>query len=294
MKAAELEAVMLAFARREFDLLLCTTIIESGLDIPSANTLIVNNAHRFGLAQLYQLRGRVGRSQRKAYAYLLVPAIDRLPTDARRRLTALAEASELGAGFRIAMQDLEIRGAGNLLGRKQSGHIAAIGYELYQELLAEALSERQHGATPPRQVEPEIRWPVTACLPPAYIADVPVRIQLYKRLAAVSDETGVDELQDELHDRFGPLPPAAETLLQQKRIKLLLADHGVTHLDVGPRRLLLTFSPEQPPNAEKVLALLRNEPHTYRLTPDQALVIQGETTPTEVYQQLKKGLQKIF
>ncbi|MBN2231270.1 MAG: transcription-repair coupling factor [Deltaproteobacteria bacterium] len=294
MRAAGLEAAMLAFARREFDLLLCTTIIESGLDIPSANTMIINNAHRFGLAQLYQLRGRVGRSQRKAYAYLLVPAIDRLPTDARRRLTALAEASDLGAGFRIAMQDLEIRGAGNLLGRRQSGHIAAIGYELYQELLAEAAATRRLGTIPEKHREPEIRWPVTACLPPTYIADVPVRIQLYKRLAATADEAGLDELHDELHDRFGPPPAAVETLWQQKRVKLLLAAYGVTHLDVGPRRLLLTFSPERPPATEKVMHLLRVEPDTYRLTPDQALAVQTGTNVAEVYPRLEKLLQSIF
>ncbi|MCK5540225.1 MAG: transcription-repair coupling factor, partial [Deltaproteobacteria bacterium] len=221
MRENELEKVMLGFAGHQYDLLLCTTIIESGLDIPNANTMIIENAQNFGLAQLYQMRGRIGRSQRKAYAYLLVPELERLTPEARKRLNALAEANTLGAGFRIAMQDLEIRGAGNILGKKQSGQISAIGYELYQEMLNEAINEARgnHQAKTP---EPEVKISLSAHIPPAYLPDLTLRLQFYKKIAAAENELELARLEDELNDRCGRPPEEVLNLLRLKSLKILL------------------------------------------------------------------------
>ncbi|MBN2332380.1 MAG: transcription-repair coupling factor [Deltaproteobacteria bacterium] len=293
MPAAELEKVMVAFASHRFDLLLCTTIIESGLDIPNANTIIINKANAFGLAQLYQLRGRVGRAQKKAYAYLLVPALDQLPQDARRRLTALAEASELGAGFRIAMQDLEIRGAGNLLGKKQSGHIAAIGYELYQELLTEAVEERQ-GQLREKRVEPEVHINIPAYLPAPYIADVAVRLQTYKRISLCTDEQSLYLLEDELMDRFGPLPDAVQELLNQRRLKLLLMDYSIRFFEVGKSRVAIHFGPDRPPETAAIMALISEAATTYQLIPDDGLLVKQQIEGRELLPWTRNLLQKIF
>ncbi len=221
-----LESVMAAFGRGEFDVLLCTTIIESGLDIPNANTIILDRADQFGLAQLYQLRGRVGRSAARAYAYFFHPRRERLTEDARARLETIAEQTELGAGLSIAMRDLEIRGTGELLGTRQSGYIASVGFHLYTQLLAQAVQQLKSG----QPVAPigslsaapiVIELPVTAYVPTQFIADMSLRMQLYRRLAEVRQDSDVDLLRAELIDRFGPLPPELEGLLFQLRIKLL-------------------------------------------------------------------------
>jgi len=234
MSERELERVMLDFAAGEIDVLVCTSIIESGLDIPNANTLIVNRADRFGLAQLYQLRGRVGRGARRAYAYLLHPPLATLTAAARRRLETIAEATELGAGFRIAMRDLEIRGAGELLGARQHGHIAAVGFDLYTRLLAQAVQEARARQQPeaaaltmPLEQAVQINLPLDAYLPETYVADAELRLQLYRRLAGLTEQQAVDELQGEMEDRFGPLPPEAQNLFFQMRIKLLALAAGV-------------------------------------------------------------------
>jgi transcription-repair coupling factor (superfamily II helicase) len=239
MAERELEQVMLEFAAGALDVLVCTSIIESGLDIPNANTLIVNRADRFGLAQLYQLRGRVGRGARRAYAYLLHPKLPSLTNVARQRLEMIAEATELGAGFRIAMRDLEIRGAGELLGSRQHGHIAAVGFDLYTRLLARSVQEAkaQKQFSPPSgtkskaedeqaaYVQPleqavQISLPLAAHLPERYVDDNVLRLQLYRRLAGVTDDGEIDELRAELQDRFGQLPIEAENLFYQLRLKL--------------------------------------------------------------------------
>jgi transcription-repair coupling factor (superfamily II helicase) len=239
MAERELEQVMLEFAAGNVDVLVCTSIIESGLDIPNTNTLIVNRADRFGLAQLYQLRGRVGRGARRAYAYLLHPQITSLTDTARQRLGTIAEATELGAGFRIAMRDLEIRGAGELLGARQHGHIAAVGFDLYTRLLARAVQDARaqsqtarRGHLPGRQrdeaaayVQPleqavQINLPLAAYLPEAYVPDSTLRLQLYRRLAGLTSEDEINDLRTELKDRFGPLPEETENLLFQLRLKL--------------------------------------------------------------------------
>jgi transcription-repair coupling factor (superfamily II helicase) len=245
MAERELERAMLEFAAGNVDVLVCTSIIESGLDIPNANTLIINRADRFGLAQLYQLRGRVGRGARRAYAYLLHPPLATLTETARQRLETIAEATELGAGFRIAMRDLEIRGAGELLGTRQHGHIAAVGFDLYTRLLARAVqiaqAQRQmvgaggdgggEAAQAAAYVLPleqavQINLPIAAYVPADYVRDETLRLQLYRRLAGLTTEEEIDDMEAELADRFGPLPEEAINLFFQLRLKLQAIDAG--------------------------------------------------------------------
>jgi transcription-repair coupling factor (superfamily II helicase) len=257
---------MLVFAEGEYDILVCTSIIESGLDIPNVNTIIINRADQFGLAQLYQLRGRVGRSAVRAYAYLLVDKYKTLTLDARRRLEAIQEASELGAGFRIAMQDLEIRGAGELLGARQHGHIAAVGFDLYTRLLAQAVQEARERVMAddgsrvagrkeaPRRnlLEAPIAPVVTldlnlpARIPEDYVPEAVLRLQLYRRLAGLTTLEAVDEIAQEFADRFGPVPIEVENLLYTMRVKVLAVNAGVQAISHeenrpggGPRPLLI-------------------------------------------------------
>ncbi|MGQ9492032.1 MAG: transcription-repair coupling factor [Anaerolineae bacterium] len=250
MPERELSAVMLAFAEGEYDVLVCTSIIESGLDIPNANTIIINRADQFGLAQLYQLRGRVGRSAVRAYAYLLVDKYKTLTEDARRRLDAIQEASELGAGFRIAMQDLEIRGAGELLGARQHGHIAAVGFDLYTRLLAQAVREaRERGVKGQDGGHNVLEGPLAptvhldlnlpARIPESYVPDSALRLQLYRRLAGLTTLTAVDEMAQEFADRFGPVPREVADLLYVVRVKALAVNAGVEAISVEEGQLLI-------------------------------------------------------
>jgi transcription-repair coupling factor (superfamily II helicase) len=245
MSERELERAMLEYAAGNVDVLVCTSIIESGLDIPNANTLIVNRADRFGLAQLYQLKGRVGRGARRAYAYFLHPQTTSLSLTARERLQTIAEATELGAGFRIAMRDLEIRGAGELLGSRQHGHIAAVGFDLYTRLLARAVQQARAQTETPAQkraktdledaaaayVQPledavQINLPLAAYLPEDYVPDSTLRLQLYRRLATVTGEDEIADMRAELQDRFGPLPVETENLFYQLQLRLYALDAG--------------------------------------------------------------------
>src|ERR671931_1589186 len=205
MKERELEATMVKFVSGQADVLVATAIVESGLDIPATNTIVVNRADRFGLAQLYQLRGRVGRERQQAYAYLLVPADGRVDEQAQRRLRALQEFTELGSGYKLALRDLEIRGAGNLLGAAQHGHIAAVGFDLYAKLLAEAVRDLR-GEPAAAAVEPVISVPAEGLLPDAYVPEVNQRLALYKRLTAASTSEELHDLRTELADRYGPPP----------------------------------------------------------------------------------------
>lgn len=255
MPERELERVMLEFANGEYDVLVCTTIIESGLDIPNVNTIIINRADQFGLAQLYQLRGRVGRSAVRSYAYLLYDRYHTLNPAARRRLEAIHEASELGAGFRIAMQDLEIRGAGELLGARQHGHIAAIGFDLYSRLLAQAVQELRekkgqggsgghHGNGKPTWNDPlapsvAIDLPIAASIPEDYVPDASLRLQLYRRMASLCNPDEIAEMRQELEDRFGAPPTEVENLLLQVRIKLLAQQAGVRSISREEKQLAI-------------------------------------------------------
>jgi transcription-repair coupling factor (superfamily II helicase) len=231
MSEGQLEQVMIDFWNRESDVMVATTIIESGLDLPTVNTLIVERADLLGLAQLYQLRGRVGRSSQRAYAYLFHPTDQSLTEDAHRRLEAVGEATDLGSGFQLALKDLEIRGAGSILGEVQSGHIAAVGFDLYTELVAEAVSEME-GRPIGDAGLPEVRidLPVDAHMPESYIADQELRLEAYRRLAAATTIEGVDDVASEWEDRYGPLPKEAKALLELARLRVEAIRVGLSEI----------------------------------------------------------------
>ena len=238
MREHQLEDVMMDFYNGAYDVLLCTTIIENGLDVPTANTLIVYDAERFGLSQLYQLRGRVGRSNRQAYAYFTVRADHILTETAQQRLTAIREFTEFGAGFRIAMRDLEIRGAGNILGPEQHGHLATVGYDMYCKLMEETLNEVQ-GRQSVRELETRVDLRVDAFLPADYVAEEKQRMEMYKRIASVVTDEDRADVTDELIDRYGPLPPAAEALLDVSQLRALCNRLGVSSVSRGKEGLIM-------------------------------------------------------
>jgi len=252
MAERELESVMVKFVDGQADVLVSTAIVESGLDIPASNTIIINRADRFGLAQLYQLRGRVGRERQQAYAYLLVPADGRVDETAQKRLRVIEEMTELGAGLRLAMRDLEIRGAGNLLGAAQHGHIAAVGFDLYSKLLAEAVRELR-GESAAERVEPVISVDVEALLPEAYVPEVNQRLALYKRLAEIERTEEITDARAELADRFGPLPESVEALLDMVGLRVSARSLGVERIEAGGGRAVLTFAASTQVTPERVL-----------------------------------------
>jgi transcription-repair coupling factor (superfamily II helicase) len=256
MRERELESTMVKFVSGQADVLVSTAIIESGLDIPASNTIVVNRADRFGLAQLYQLRGRVGRERQQAYCYLLVPADGRVDEQAQRRLHVLQELTELGSGFKLALRDLEIRGAGNLLGAEQHGHIAAVGFDLYSKLLAEAVRELQ-GEPAADTVEPVVSVKAEGFLPDDYVPEVNQRLALYKRLAGARSEAEVADLGAELADRFGPLPEPAEQLLDIVRVRVAARDIGAERVEAGAGRALVTFAPSTPLDPERLVRAIQ-------------------------------------
>jgi len=293
MPERELEKRMLAFEHGEADVLLCTAIIESGLDIPRANTILINRADTFGLAQLYQLRGRVGRSSQRAYAYLLVPSEEALTADAKRRLEAIQDLAELGSGFRLANMDLEIRGAGNLLGAEQSGQLAAVGYETYMQMLEETVEELR-GHVREVEVDPEIRLPVAARLPEDYVPEISQRLVLYKRLASARDEAEADRIRDEILDRYGPLPADAENLLQVIRLKILARRLGVAAVDVARGDLVLTAGPVTKIDPQRLVNLMTQAGSGLRVTPDHRIhVALPEGTPAELFASARQVLQNL-
>jgi transcription-repair coupling factor (superfamily II helicase) len=273
MPERSLERVMVDFVEGRCNTLVCTTIIESGLDIPNANTLLVHRADRLGLAQLYQLRGRVGRSERQAYTYLIVPDQDTLVGEARKRLEALYEFTELGSGFRIARHDLEIRGAGNVLGADQSGHMRAIGYDLYMEMLERAIRQLK-GETTLEEVDPEIHLELPAHLPDHYIEDSSQRLSLYKRLAKAREDEEVDRIREEMQDRFGAPPPQAETLFNMIRIKVRLRRLRVREARLAEEGLMLTFDSQPSVSVQRILAWAQQEPDRLRLFPNDRVLIR--------------------
>jgi transcription-repair coupling factor (superfamily II helicase) len=257
MHERQLEEVMLKFVRHEADVLVCTTIIENGLDIPRANTIIVNRADRFGLAELYQLRGRVGRSDQRAYAYLLVPPAVVLSSEARQRLAALKEFSELGAGFRIAALDLELRGAGNLLGREQHGHINAVGFDLYCQMLERAVA-RLRGESARPEVRVTLNLGLDVRIPPDYITGENARLRAYKRIAAIGAERDRQDVMRELEDRFGPPPRSVLNLVEYASLKSLCERMLVSAVERRNHRLALRFHSETPVRAERLVRLVRS------------------------------------
>jgi transcription-repair coupling factor (superfamily II helicase) len=255
---------MKEFLSRKIDVLVCTTIIDSGLDIPSANTIIINEVDRMGLAQVYQLRGRVGRANEKAYAYLLLSNGSNLTRDAEKRLQALMDFSHLGAGLHLAMHDLKIRGGGNILGFAQSGHISAVGYELYIKLIEQAVAELK-GEEWHEEVDPEIHMDLPAYLPESYIKDMDLRLNIYRRLSRVGVAEELSAMREEIRDRFGHLPVEVTNLLDIMSLRLVLKKHGIARLDVSPGNLLLTFSPHAVMDSERLVSLVSAAPHKFRM-----------------------------
>jgi transcription-repair coupling factor (superfamily II helicase) len=269
MRERDLEQLMVDFYHRRFSVLVCTTIIESGIDVPSANTIMINRADRMGLAQLHQLRGRVGRSHHRAYAYLIAPPRQALPRDAAKRLEAIESMEELGAGFVLATHDLEIRGAGELLGQQQSGQMSEIGLSLYLDMLEHAVKALQAGREPlldqPLAAATEVELRLPAFLPEAYVADVHVRLSLYKRIAAAPSEAALDELTAELYDRFGPLPAAAQNLLRIAKLKLAARALGVRRLDLGPQGGSVLFEERSGVDPATLVRMIQKSAREYRL-----------------------------
>jgi len=270
MRPKDLEKVMLDFLENKTQVLVCSAIIESGLDFPNANTIIINRADQFGLAQLYQLRGRVGRSHRHAYAYLLIPGEKAITPDAERRLRALQELDGLGGGFKLALHDLEIRGAGNLLGQQQSGHISAIGFELYTEMMENAVRELKGEAVAP-EVEPEIRLGIPAYFPADYIPDANQRLFFYKRLASLRDSVELDEVKEEIRDRFGAFGPSVENLFLVMDLRRVLKRFLVQQISASDGKVFMHFHSQSPVQVEKLLDLIRKHKSRYRLSPDGRL-----------------------
>lgn len=273
MKPAEIEREMAKFIHRERDVLVCTTIIASGLDIPTANTIIVNRADRFGLSQLYQIRGRVGRSKEEAYAYLVVPKGISLSTDAAKRLRLLMEFSEPGSGFRIAASDLELRGAGDILGLAQSGHVSAIGYELYTELMERTLQELRGLPQPADDVRPEINLGISAFIPSDYMEDERQRLSMYKRISMARSDEEIEELKREMLDCYGWVPVEVENLFNIIRIRNELIKIGGKKLVCSRDQLAITLSPKSPVEPKRLLSLARGELRGLRLSPDYTLTV---------------------
>jgi transcription-repair coupling factor (superfamily II helicase) len=269
MRERDLEQLMVDFYHRRFDLLVCTTIIESGIDVPTANTIMINRADRFGLAQLHQLRGRVGRSHHRAYAYLIAPPRKALAGDAAKRLEAIESMEDLGAGFVLATHDLEIRGAGELLGEQQSGQVTEIGLAMYLDMLEHAVNALKQGRKPsldrPLAAETEVELRLPAFLPEAYVADVHVRLGLYKRIAAAETDEALDELNAEIYDRFGPLPPVAQNLLRIAKLKLAARALGIRRFDLGAQGGTITFEEHNSLDPATVVRMIQMNPRVYRL-----------------------------
>jgi transcription-repair coupling factor (superfamily II helicase) len=270
-----LEKTMLDFVDGRYDILVATAIVESGLDIPRANTILIDRADMFGLSQLYQLRGRVGRSKERAYCYLIVPPVDALKEEARARIEALERHTELGSGFKIASLDLELRGAGDLLGAEQSGNVASVGFDLFVQMLEDAVSELR-GEEVVHEVDTELSFDVEAILPEEYIADVGVRLSFYKRLASAQDEAHVTEIGEELEDRFGAPPEAAKRLLALMALKTELRRLRVLGCEATATRVTLHLREDTPLDPQKILNLVRAPKSPYKLTPDMRLTRRFE------------------
>jgi transcription-repair coupling factor (superfamily II helicase) len=281
MRERDLEQLMVDFYHRRFNLLVCTTIIESGIDVPTANTIMIDRADKLGLAQLHQLRGRVGRSHHRAYAYLLTPPRKALSLDAAKRLEAIESLEELGAGFVLATHDLEIRGAGELLGESQSGELTEIGLTMYLDMLEQAVKALKEGREPaldrPLAATAEVELRLPSLLPESYVADVPVRLALYKRLAAAPDNPAIDELTEEIVDRFGPLPPPATNLLRVARLKLAARAIGIRRLDLGAQGGYALFEDQNQVDPRSVIRLVQHPDRDYRLEGALKLRISVET-----------------
>ncbi|MEQ1555857.1 MAG: transcription-repair coupling factor, partial [Gallionella sp.] len=287
MGERDLEAVMRDFHHQRFNVLLCTTIIETGIDVPTANTIIMNRADRFGLAQLHQLRGRVGRSHHQAYAYLLVDSLESVTAQAKKRLEAIQAMEQLGSGFYLAMHDLEIRGAGEVLGESQSGEMQEIGFSLYNDMLNAAIASLRQGHEPdmahPLGVTTEINLHAPALLPNDYCGDIHQRLVIYKRLASCSTQQDLDEMHQELIDRFGLLPEPAQTLLDSHRLRILAKPLGISKVDASSEAISIQFVPNPPIDPMKIITLIQSKRHIKMSGQDKLRIeMKHETLPPRV------------
>ncbi|MFC1825008.1 transcription-repair coupling factor [Thermodesulfobacteriota bacterium] len=294
MKERVLEETMLRFLRKEIDVLVCTTIIESGLDIPSTNTIIINEADKFGLSQIYQLRGRVGRAKENAYAYLLISKNAKLSKAAGKRLQALMDFTHLGAGIHLAMHDLKIRGGGNILGYTQSGHITAIGYELYLKLIEQSITELK-GEEWQEEINPEISVNLPAYIPSEYVSDMDVRLNLYRRLSGLKEESELKEITDEIEDRFGSTPPEVSNLLSVMAVRLMLKRIRGTRLEVGKKGAILVFSPDTRLTPETVVKFVGRDSRRFQFLSERKLRIQmANASPSESFENLKEIIRQLM
>jgi transcription-repair coupling factor (superfamily II helicase) len=277
MHERDLERVMAAFFAKKTHVLVCSAIIESGLDIPNANTIIIDRADHFGLAQLYQLRGRAGRSHERAYAYLMIPGEQLITREAQLRLRALQELDDLGGGFKLAAHDLEIRGAGNLLGKQQSGHIAAVGFELYQQMMEEAVRELR-GEHVAAEVEPEIQLGFPAYIPATYIPDENQRLVFYRRLAAIRGRSDLDEIANELQDRYGPIPPLADSFLRIMDLRRSLKEYMVIRAVLRDGVVSLQFHQDAKVNVQRLVQLVHKSKGRFKLSADFQFSFQPEAS----------------
>ncbi len=295
MPERELERVMRDFVAQRFNVLLCSTIIETGIDVPSANTIVIARADMFGLAQLHQLRGRVGRSHHQAYAYLLVPDVEGLPKVAAQRLDAIQNMEELGSGFYLAMHDLEIRGAGEVLGDNQSGNMLEVGFQLYNDMLAEAVRALKSGREPdllsPLSAATEINLHAPALLPDRYCGDVHTRLSLYKRLATAERAEQIDALLEEITDRFGELPPQGQTLFDVHRLRVAAKPYGVTKVDAGEQATVITFRPNPPVEAIRIIELVQRQ-RDIKLVGNERLRIDRKATTARERAQIVRDVLK--
>jgi transcription-repair coupling factor (superfamily II helicase) len=301
MPERELERVMRDFVAQRHNLLLCSTIIETGIDVPTANTIVISRADKFGLAQLHQLRGRVGRSHHQAYAYLLVPDVEVLTKQAAQRLEAIQQMEELGSGFYLAMHDLEIRGAGEVLGENQSGNMLEVGFQLYNEMLAEAVRSLKNGREPDLLsplgglfgASTEVNLHAPALLPDAYCGDVHTRLSLYKRLATAQKSEAIDLMLEEITDRFGRLPAQGQTLFDTHRLRVLAKPYGVQKIDAGPKLMSISFRPNPPIDARRIIELVQKNRHIKLAGNDKLRIERELATPPERAQFIRDVLKAL-
>ena len=292
MHERELERIMQRFIKKEIDVLVSTTIIGSGLDISDANTIIINRADMIGLADLYQLKGRVGRSNVRAYAYFLIPGEDILTDEAKRRLQAIQDMSYLGAGFRLAVKDLEIRGTGNLIGHEQSGHIHAVGFDMYIEMLETAVSELR-GIKTEEEIEPRISLKVSAFIPEEFIEDVTLRLSVYRKIASAKNHEDLDALIEELNDRFGHMPLEVQNIFDVMKLKIMAKKLLITEITDMSGRVHVTFSKNTPVAGEKILGLYDIIGKRVRFLQDGFEIDVKNLMWDETYKITKEALEKL-
>ncbi len=297
MPERELERVMRDFVAQRHNLLLCSTIIETGIDVPSANTIVISRADKFGLAQLHQLRGRVGRSHHQAYAYLLVPDVEGLTKQAAQRLEAIQAMEELGSGFYLAMHDLEIRGAGEVLGENQSGNMQEVGFQLYNDMLSEAVKSLKAGREPdllsPFGATTEINLHAPALLPDSYCGDVHTRLNLYKRLATAEKAEAIDTLLEEVTDRFGKLPAQGQTLFDTHRLRVLAKPYGVLKIDAAPAAMVISFRPDAPIDPMRIIELVQKNRHIKLAGNDKLRIERATPEPRDRAQFIRDVLRSL-